>query len=350
MNERVPLSHVSDLSLPGPWRVPVEAQPLYSFDGSPSQRSFAADVLAAGGVNLNRDAPDRDTARAAVLGWWGSPMMAHAFASISQSNVSTLNPVQPGQPVTGLPSKGRPLWSAVSSGQLSSLLSVVYPRVTSASTLVDTSRTEGNEPADGTFVATSADTANPEPISGKLRLNREVLDLGDTGFVDRLVATEMLRVFGETVEARLQVMLDALSVTALTIVGYDTGLDDDFVDALVPLITTAGGSTMSALVLDPTLYAAARRAKDSTGERMYDVGPGGVLALQGFDAVPAWALTSSPAKSYVFDPAEVHCLTTMSTLTFDRAAVSYVDLVVWGYSAEFCTRPASVRRLNYLAA
>lgn len=341
-----------ELRIPGTPAPLIDERPLYRFDGHPAQRSFLRDLFDAAGVGGRNQPTDPDAARY-LAPYLASGDLAARFANVDTGDVASLAPpVRSPVAATPLVSYSRPLWDAVTNGQLSSALSVTVPRVT-ASTGGAAEHVEGTEPTDGTFTVTADDDAVPKPISGKLTLNRELLDFAAPALVDQVAFGEMRATWAEVVEARIAALLDGLTVTEVTLNGTDDQLDAQWLDdLLVPLQQVRGGRELRSLVLANELYAPTAGARDGQGRRLYQLVPGGAVDLGSHQGVPAWALTAAnggDGKSYLFDRAVVYAQEMVSRFTFDSIAVSKVVLAIWGHSAEWCTRPASVRRLTYAA-
>ncbi|WP_203920614.1 hypothetical protein [Rugosimonospora africana] len=342
------------LNIPGPV---VTEQPLYRFDGQPAQRSFLTDLLDTAGVTLPGGRDPDPNARNYALAFMAHPDgMAASFANITKANVATLNPTQRSDvPATLLPARNRPLWDACSNSPLTSNLSITTPRVTDASGMAN-AHTEGDEPTTATLTITASDIAAPAPISGKASLSRTLIDYGPPALVDQIVFGLMLQAWAQVVEARIAAMLDGLSLAAGNIVnlaGMDDDLRGDWDDILIPLATAPDGGLLTSLVLAGEAYGPTRRAADDSGRRYYRVGPGGVLDLGSHLAAPAAALTAANGgggDSYLFNPAVVHAAEMTNRFTFLSAAVSYVDVCIWGYSTAWCSQPADVYRLDYSAS
>ncbi|WP_148482628.1 hypothetical protein [Micromonospora sp. WP24] len=339
-----------ELRIPG---AVVLERPLYRFDGQPAQRSFVADLFDASGVGASPNRPSDDDAARYLTPFLANDLAA-MFANVTTANVASLNPPVRSQiPATLLPEFGRPLWDAVTNGQLESAMTVTVPRVTAASGMAK-NHAEGVEPTDGAFTVTAADSATPKPVSGEVTLNRELIDFAAPALTDQIVFALMQAAWAEVVEARIRALLDGLTVTTVGLVGTNTALDDDWQDLLIPLQDTRGGRALTSLVLAGELYGPSRRAKDgTTGRRIYRVSPGGVLDIDGIAGTAAWALSTAnggTGRSYLFNPASVHAQEMVQRFRLDTFAVAEVKLAIWGFSAEWCTQPADVRRLTYAAA
>ncbi|MCT2282369.1 hypothetical protein M3G91_32705 [Micromonospora chalcea] len=339
-----------EVRIPGPI---VEERPLYRFDGQPAQRSFVADLFDASGVGASPNRPPDDDAVRYLTPFLANDLAA-VFANVTKANVASLNPpVRSQVPASLLPQFGRPLWDSVSNGQLESAMAVTVPRVTAASGLAG-EHAEGADPADGSMTVTAADSATPKPVSGQVTLNRELIDFAAPALTDQVAFALMQAAWSEVVEARIAALLDGLTVTTVGLVGTNAALDDDWQDLLIPLQATAGGQALTSLVLADELYGPSRRAKDGTaGRRIYRVGPGGVLDVDGIGGVPAWALAvanGGAGNSYLFNRASVHAAEMVQRFRLNAFSVAKVVLAIWGFSAEWCTRPADVRRLTYAAA
>ena len=170
-----------------------EALP-YRFDGNEAEHSFCNDLRAAAGQNV--EAQQRL-----------EKFMGEAFA-VSTTNAQTLNPTA-NRPELYVPNLEytRPLWNLVSTGTVNDVTPFTIPKFGSAAGLVGP-HTEGVEPTPGSFSATNQ-TVTPTPVSGKIEINREVLDQGGSPKADAIIWREMLNGYYEALEAKIATTLNA---------------------------------------------------------------------------------------------------------------------------------------------
>jgi HK97 family phage prohead protease len=334
----------------------VNEPPLYRFDGGTAQRCFTADLKAV---------KDGDTAVKAIVEKYFQTDMAAHFANITPANVASLNPV-PTRPDLYVPnlSFSRPLGDSVTTGPLDNLIAFIVPQFSSASGLVG-DHTTGTEPTDGAY-ATTSQTITPKGLSGRVDVDREVIDSGGSPQADQLIYGEMVRAYNEVLEKRIDVMLDALSLspTGTTIVGTDGTLQANLITFLAGLQFVRGGDRWSRMPLSSTLYNPLVTAKDGEGRLLFPmlnpVNSAGQtsstlssIALPGRVGVPAWALETANGganKSYLIDPNYVYQWNSPPReFRFDQVNVSSVGIAIWGYSAEACTMLSAVKRLVYSA-
>jgi HK97 family phage prohead protease len=316
--------------------------PLYRFDGQQGTHGFVADL---------RDAHRGDSAAAQRL----DEHLSATFA-ISTANTQTLNPVtsRPDLYVDNL-RYTRPLGSLVSTGTLTDGNPFTIPKFGSAAGLVGP-HTEGVEPDSGSFNVVDQ-TVTPHAISGKAEINREAFDRGGNPALDALVYNEMLAGYYESLEASVATLLDSLTLTPVPITGTDADAVDDLTDVLIAAQFARGGNRLSALALNAALFTALAQAKDGDGRKLLpllapsnadgQISAGfGSLAVGGLTGVPAYGLA---AHSYLFVPTSVWQFSTAPKRFDFDVRVKSVDLAIWGYHAEFVTRAADVKRLDYTA-
>lgn len=326
----------------------VDEQPVYRFDGQPAQFSLVDDMAA--GSRGDAEARQRI-----------DEFMSEAFA-VTTSNVATLNPTQ-NRPDLYVPNLqfSRPLWEMVSNGSVTDKTPFTIPKFSSASGLVGT-HTEGTEPTPGTFTATNQ-TVTPTALSGKIEVDREVLDQGGSPQADQIIWAEMLNAWYEAIEARIAATLNA-SPTAET--NFASAVDSALVNAvqnkLVGLQFVRGGNRFTGLALDGQLFPALVAAADSTGRKLLPVlgatnaqgetsGAFDRVSIGGLTGRAAWALGSATtSKSFLFVPSSVYAWASApKRFTFEYQLKS-VDIGIWGYGASAITRDSDVLPLDYTTA
>lgn len=325
----------------------TEALP-YRFDGLAGEFSLVEDMRAA----QNGDSVAKQRFETFV---------AEAFA-VTTGNAGTLNPTQ-NRPELYVPNLqySRPLWDSISTGTITDKTPFTIPKFGSASGLVG-AHTEGVEPTPGSFSATSQ-TVTPGAISGKVEINREVLDQGGSPQADGIIWGEMLNGWYEGIEARIATTLAAVPTAELNLAG---AVDETLVDAMTNYFAglqfVRGGNRYTGLVLDGQLFPALVNAKDSTGRKLLPVvGPSNAQGTVSgaFDRVQmgnqtgraAWALGSSASsKSYSFVPSSVWAWASAPRKFLFEYQVKSVDLAIWGYGAAAVLRDSDVKPIDYTTA
>lgn len=293
--------------------------------------------------------------------------MGPAFA-VTRTNVAAFNPVQ-NRPELYVPNLDyqRPLWDSVSTGTLDNITAFTIPKFASASGLVGP-HTEGVEPTPGAFSA-SVQTVTPTAISGKVEIDREVLDQGGSPQTDTIVWQEMQRAYWESIEQDIATTLDALAANTLYTGAeinfsgaVDGALDDEFTDLFTGLQFVRGGNRYTAFVSDGQLYAAITGAKDTTGRSLYPLlGPTNAdgtvqptlsaANVKGQTIRPAWALGSAvSSNSYLFVPSSVWAWASAPRRFSFEYQVKSVDMAIWGYTGSAVLRNTDVARIDYTTA
>ncbi|GAB7003920.1 hypothetical protein JCM18899A_13920 [Nocardioides sp. AN3] len=363
------------------------AEPLpYRFDGRRAQFSLLDDLKARhygdhdAAVRLEKFGEEafEEVDRAAMAASNGVAANFEAvkgaaqFANISTSNVSTLNPT-PTRPELYVPNLyfSRPLWNLVTTGPLDNITSFIIPKFSASSGVVGT-HTQGTEPTDGSF-STTSQTINPAGKSGRVTLNREIVDQGGNPQVDQLIWNEMLQGFYAAIEKDIQ--------AALAAVGNETDLQAGTATSDYALVNklkqdfaakqfVAGGDQFTAFAGEPTLYGALVAAKDSQNRPLLPIlGPtnsDGSLRAS-YESVqvgsktitPAWALanannsniaTAAAQRSYWFAPRSVYAWASAPRRLDFEYQVSSVVLGIWGYAATGITRNSDVTAYDMTTA
>lgn len=324
-----------------------EALP-YRFDGTAGDHSLVDDMRAA----ANGDAEARQRFETFV---------EEAFA-VTTTNTGSLNPTK-NRPELYVPNLtySTPLWDSVSTGGIEDRTPFTVPKFASASGLVGT-HTEGVEPTPGAFAATSQ-TVTPTALSGKIEINREVLDQGGSPQADGIIWGEMLNAWFEAREARVAAVLAAVGTAELNLAGAeDAALVDALTGYFAGLQFVRGGNRFTRFVADGQLFPKLVDAADSTGRKLLPV-----LGAQnaqgttegGFDRVQlgnqtiraAWALGSTNAsKSYSFVPSSVWAWSSAPKRFTFEYQVKSVDMAIWGYAAGAVLRDSDVKPVDYTTA
>lgn len=329
--------------------------PLYRFDGGKGQRNFTTDIA----NGFDGDSTLRHKAEEFV-----ADQMAAAFTNIAVSAVTTLNPTIQ-RPDLYVPNLyfSRPIGSMVTGGVVDSITRQTLPKF-SASAGLAALHVEGTEPTDGSF-STTSQNVDPKAISGRVTVNREVIDQGGTPQTDQLLWNEMTQFYAKLLETRLVDALQALSLSDTPIVGLDDVLQRALLTEFAGLQFLAGGDRYRGLALNSDLYTAVISAVDGDGRSLFPMlNPTNAAGTTASDysnvrvgskvGVPAWALSSGnggPDKSFLFAPESVYqWFSPPRRIDLDRIAVATVGIGIWGYSAEFVSRNSDVIQLAYTAS
>lgn len=244
-----------------------------------------------------------------------------------------------------------------------------FPKFSSSSGLT-ADHVEGTEPTAGTYVTTSQ-TVTPTPVSGKVRITREVWDMGGNPAVSSLIFNQMVRGYREGLESAAATFLNTL--TAATDINLGVAATDAAFtaawEAAVAGLQFVRGYDFSTFVVDQTTYLKAVGARTTDGRAYYpQITPTNAngqseprfaqLNMAGVLALPSWALPStpgSPNNSWLYDPAVVWGFSTPpQRLEFPGSGaaniyspVAFVDLAIWGYKAFANTDIAGVRQVIY---
>ncbi len=324
-----------------------EALP-YRFDGLAGEHSLVEDMRAA----QNGDSVARQRFETFV---------EEAFA-VTTTNTGTLNPTQ-NRPELYVPNLtyATPLWDSVSTGTIDDRTPFTVPKFSSASGLVGT-HTEGVEPTPGAFAA-SSQTVTPTALSGKIEINREVLDQGGSPQADGIIWGEMLNAWFEAREARVAAVLNAVGTAELNLAGaVDSALVNGLTDYFAGLQFVRGGNRFTRFVADGQLFPKLVSAADSTGRKLLPVL--GATNAQGtvdggFDRVQlgnqtiraAWALGATAAsKSFSFVPSSVYAWASAPKRFTFEYQVKSVDMAIWGYAAGAVLRDSDVKPIDYTTA
>lgn len=325
----------------------TEAIP-YRFDGLAGEHSLVEDMRAA----QNGDSVARQRFETFV---------EEAFA-VTTTNTGSLNPTR-NRPELYVPNVAysTPLWDLVSTGTIEDRTPFTVPKFSSASGLVGP-HTEGVEPTPGAFAATSQ-TVTPGALSGKIEINREVLDQGGSPQADGIIWGEMLNAWFEAREARVAETLASTTTPELNLAGAtDAALVNALTDYFAGLQFVRGGNRFTGLAADGQLFPRLVSAADTTGRKLLPVlGPTNAQGQTsgGFDrvqignqtAVASWALGSTVAsRSYSFVPSSVYAWSSAPKRFTFEYQVKSVDMAIWGYAAGAVLRDSDVKPIDYTTA
>lgn len=319
----------------------------YRFDGIAGEHSFIEDM---------RNAQQGDADARQRLEKFGEEF------AVTTTNVGTLNPTvnRPDLYVGNL-QYSRPLWDSVSTGTITDKTPFTVPKFSAAAGLVGT-HTEGVEPTPGSFSATSM-TVTPTALSGKIEINREVLDQGGSPQADAIIWGEMVNGWYEAIEARIATALAAVPTAELNLAGAtDATLVNSLTDYFAGLQFVRGGNRFTAFVADGQLFPKLVSAADTTGRKLLPVlGASNAQGTTsgGFDRIQigsqtvraAWALGATNAsKSYSFVPSSVWAWASAPKRFVFEYQIKSVDLAIWGYGATAVLRDSDVKPIDWTTA
>lgn len=325
----------------------TEALP-YRFDGLAGEHSLVEDMRAA----QNGDSVAKQRFETFV---------EEAFA-VTTTNTGSLSPTKH-RPELYVPNLtyATPLWDSVSTGTIDDRTPFTVPKFSSASGLVG-EHTEGVEPTPGAFAATSQ-TVTPGALSGKIEINREVLDQGGSPQADGIIWGEMLNAWFEAREARVAAVLASVGTSELNLAGAtDAALVSALTSYFAGLQFVRGGNRFTRFVADGQLFPALVNAQDSAGRNLLPVvGPSNAQGSTdgGFDRVQlgnqtiraAWALGSAvDSHSYSFVPSSVYAWSSAPKRFTFEYQVKSVDMAIWGYAAGAVLRDSDVKPIDYTTA
>lgn len=328
----------------------VDEPSPYRFDGTAAAHSFVEDM---------RDAQQGDADARQRLAEFGDEFARFA---VTAANVSSLNPTK-NRPDLYVPQLqySRPLWESVSTGTVEDKTPFTVPKFSAAAGLVG-AHTEGTEPTPGSFSAT-VQTITPTAVSGKIEINREVLDQGGSPQADQIIWGEMLNAYYEAIEARIATALAAIGTAELNLASaVDAALVGALTNWFAGLQFVRGGNRFTRFVADGNLFPALVAAKDTAGRPLLPIlGPTNAQGSTdgGFDRVQlgnqpvraAWALgTGNDKKSYNFVPSSVWAWASSPKKFMFEYQVKSVDLAIWGYGATAILRDSDVKPIDYTTA
>lgn len=332
----------------------VEEAP-YRFGGAPGAHDFSTDLFA----GLRGDGEARERAERFAV-----DAMSERFA-VTTANVDEVNPTRerPDMYVDRINETRRPVYDALYKGTVQDGTPFRFPGFDSASGLV-ADHVQGTEPTPGSFATKVVNTITPKAKSGKIELNREVIDAGGNPQVSTLIWREMNRAWEEALETEAVALLTGLTLyTAKTVT---TAAADDVLARAVERIISdlefqTGGARQDVFLTHANLHNSLIAASDSTGRRIYPMvgatnANGGTSArfrsvdVGGFLARPAWSLGAASTNvgySWLLATEDLHVWAS-SPRRFDfEYQVKSVDMALWGWVATGWSRQSSAIRVAY---
>lgn len=353
----------------------TEAAP-YRFDaegnlGPGPQYDFSNDLVRAG-----RDRDGEAQRRAltfmremTVGGRYG--MRRHQFDA-DRADLAGLNPTR-NRPDMWVPQRDYtyPLTAATRRGTLQDVTAFTLPKFNTSSGLVGP-HTEGTEPTSGTFTVTTQ-TITPTARSGAIDMTREAWDQGGTPQATAIIWEQFLREWYEELESGVATFLNTLTAATditLGVAVVDKALAKAWRQAIARLQFARGGAgRFDTMATEQELFVALATAETDDGDPIFPmINPSNRdgraesrytrITAAGVDAIPAWALASTPAalnNSWLFDSTVVHTWDTgPQRLEFpgidaggNYAPVAMVRIAVWGYQALANTDISGVRQVTY---
>lgn len=291
----------------------------------------------------------------------------NATFDVVRSNVDELSPTRNLPRYIDLKDYRSPVFEAVRKGTVpNGIQPFQWPVYSSSSGLV-AQGTEGTEPTSGTYVTTLG-TVQPTTLRGKVKISREVWDIGGIPNIGSSIWGQMVRDYQEALEANIVATLNAASPTSLGTLTAGGGTDKQTLaaelrSALARLQFARGGFRMGYLFAQADLYDALIAAADTTKRPLFPalgatnadgtVAPQwGYLNINGVLVIPTWALAAAgqttAASSYLIDPTAVDGWSDAPRqLVFEQHEVSNVYLGIWGYAASSINDIAGVREVIY---
>lgn len=309
---------------------------------------------------------------------FGKRVMGHIAANfVTTGNVDELNPaIQRPDMYYNPPGSRTPLWDLINKGAPpNGVQPFTLPKFNSASGMT-ADHTEGVEPATGTFTTTSQ-TITPTPVSGKVSVSREVIDMGGNPATSNLIWQRMVRSYEEAREAAAATFINSLTAATditITTAAVDKALAKELKAMLVSL-NFLPGYDWDGFAMEQGLYTVAANAVDDNGRPLYPtINPSNAdgtmpssferLNLGSVVGVPAPglpAVAGTANNSWLFDRSIVHGYSTApqrfefagtaAVTTEDPkgsyAPVAMVDIAIWGYKAFANIDIAGVRQVIY---
>lgn len=295
----------------------------------------------------------------------------HRF-DVDRADLAGLNPVR-NRPDMWVPQRDYtyPLTRATRRGTLADITAFTLPKFSSSSGLVSP-HTEGVEPTAGTFIVTSQ-TITPTARSGAINLTREAWDQGGSPQSTAIIWDQFVREWNEELESGVATFLNTLTAATditLGVAVVNKALALAWRGAMARLQFARGGAgRFDTMATEQELYVALAQAETDAGEPIFPmINPQNrdgraaarytTIDAAGVEAIPSWALPSTPAalnNSWLFDSTVVHTWDTgPQRLDFPGhdsggayAPVAYVKIAVWGYQALANTDISGVRQVTY---
>lgn len=326
----------------------VKEELPYRFDAIGGEHNFLQDILHGNG---------EDKARV-------DSFIAQVF-NVATTDVDEVNPV-PTRPDlfvdAVLPSA--PVFAAFDKGAINDATPFIVPKFSSATGLVAT-HVEGTEPTEGTYVTTSQ-TVTPKAKSGKVEINREVLDAVGNPAVQGLVWAKMLSAFGTELETEAAATVNAASLVELGTVipiaeadAYDVA---DLTEAnLLSAVFIDGSTEWNVFLGHRDLFsklALAPKSATDLAKRYPILSPSnanGTVAeryrrvnVAGYDMVPAGSLgaTNVNGKSIIGASSAVATWAS-APKRIEWEQVAFGTLGLFGYYAGAVIDLARVRKITY---
>lgn len=327
-----------------------EASP-YRFDGTKGPYDFSTDLFAGlkgEGAPLQR----------------ATDFINHTFAPVDSGDVTSVNPTgyRPDLYVDYI-EKSAPVYSAIHSGGINDATPFVVPKFGSDTGLVS-DHTEGVEPTEGTFTATSQ-TVTPTAVSGKAIVTREVIDAGGNPVVSQMIWRQMNRRYAEALETKAAALLNGAAVAELgTVIPIaDETPADEVLQMLADAVFIDGSGEWDFFLGHRDLFSALAAAKDGQGRPLFPAlnpsNANGAMAskfrsidVNGWRLDPAASLgaTNTNGKTFIGDKEGLLFVNSAPKRIDLAETVATVSFGLFGYVGSAVLDVNKVRKITYNAA
>lgn len=326
----------------------IKEESPYRFNGTKGNYDFSTDLFA--GLKGSGEAIQR-----------ANDYIAQTFAPVASGNVTAVNPsgYRPDLYVDYI-EKDAPVYSAIHSGGLSDATPFVVPKFSSDAGLVG-DHTEGTEPTEGSFAATSQ-TVTPTAVSGKAIVTREVIDAGGNPVVSQLIWKQMNRRFAESLETKAAALLNGATLTELgaAIAVADADPSPEVLAALAGAVFIDGSGSWDMFLGHRDLFSALANVMASDGRPKFPaINPtnssGSVaskfrsLDINGWRMDPAASLgaTNVNVKSYIGDKEGVLFVNSAPQRIDLAETVATVSFGLFGYVGSAVLDANKLRKITY---
>lgn len=266
--------------------------------------------------------------------------------------------------------KYRPIIDSFSRGVIENSNPFTVPSFTSATDLVDDTRTEGTPPTPGAIVLDTV-TVTPRGDAGAYQVTRELVD-GSNPNIDQIVMNGLRQDYADKTEQRAATLLETAAGTPgvdptistagvylHTITGDGAAFLDEILDAMAAYPFRRYAEPDRVLIARAG-YRELAGAKDGSGRHLLAriapqnaVGSSGParasLDVDGLPGRPAWALDSAEQDAYILRSEDVWFWES-ALLEFqflEKAGPANVELAVFGYNACQIFRPSGITAVAF---
>lgn len=357
------LKRPAEPGAPGGPQFEVYEEPIYRFDGTEasSGHDFSTDLIA--GLRGDGVAMARVTDFMAARTGPASPV----FAPVDTDDVAAVNPkvYRADMFQDEKPEMPTPLYNAFHAGAIDSMTPFYYSKLGEVSGLV-ADHVEGEDPAEGTFTTVLGPTVTPKAKSGRINLNREVIDQGGNPQVSGLILAKFDRAWRQMLEAESAAVLKSGVADYAQLAVIANGAEGKVIGkaikkALTGLKFTADGQRFTTFFGAQKMYTELSDAEDDMGRPLYPIlsasNADGFVA-QGLGSInvggqridPTWSLGPQDISYYV-DPGAVRVWNSGITRldrVLETAAGWNID--IFGYVATHLYDATGVKKLSYSGA